>query len=573
MSTLATSIPSSSTKTSSTSTSTTPRGSVTANPKPKLITLNWSVGWVNAAPDGFNRPLVGINGQFPCPPIVGNIGDTVKINVVNNLGNETTAIHFHGMFQINTTFEDGPAMVTQCPIPPGQTFVYEFTFTQSGTYWYHSHVGGQYIDGLRGPLIIRDNNALANYGNIDNEVTLTLSDFYHVEAPYLINWFLSANNTSGAEPVPNSCLMNEAQNVQIPIVPGKLYQFHIINMGAIAGQYLQFDQHTMTVIEVDGVYIQPWDTQQLFVGVAQRYTVLIRAKATASQNFAIVSQFLTDMFGSSQTPPGQQPTCTGWLVYNTAASLPKAFTLQPQPFDDSTLVPWDQTPMYDSDNVQYVYLTADFAPNSWGSTRSMFNGLTYIAQKVPTFFTALSAPAEYLLNAQIYGQVNPVILPFGAVIELNINNHDTRAHPFHLHGHNFQLISRAGDGTMWPGLYTTPAVPMRRDTVIVYPDTGATIRFVADNPGIQLFHCHTEWHVEAGLTATFLEAPDVMVARKPYIPNSHKTACDVQNIPRAGNAGGNKKNWLDLSGANTDTSPNYYGALINPPATNPYKGP
>jgi iron transport multicopper oxidase len=51
---------------------------------------------------------------------MANIGDTIKINVNNTLGNQTTAIHFHGLFQINTTFEDGPSMVTQCPIPPGQ---------------------------------------------------------------------------------------------------------------------------------------------------------------------------------------------------------------------------------------------------------------------------------------------------------------------------------------------------------------------------------------------------------------------------------------------------------------------
>jgi iron transport multicopper oxidase len=516
--------------------------------------------------------VVGINGQWPCPPLVANVGDTIKINVNNTLGNQTTAIHFHGLFQTNTTFEDGPAMVTQCPIPPGQVFVYEFTLLQSGTYWYHAHVGGQYIDGLRGPLIIRDNNALANYGNIDKEVTLTLTDWYHVEAPYLINYFLSANNTSGAEPVPHTALINEAQNVPITMTPGKLYMFHIVNMGAVAGQYLQFDQHTMTIIEADGVYTQPMQVDQLFVGVAQRYTVLVQAKSSATQNFAIVSQFLTDMFESSNTPPGQQPTCTGWLVYNPSAPMPAPFTLTPQPWDDSQLVPWDQTPMYDSNNVQYIYLTADFGTNSWGGTRAMFNGVTYLPQKVPTFFSALSAPSQYLMNPQIYGQVNPQILPYNAVIELNVNNHDSRAHPFHLHGHNFQLINRAGNEPMWPGTYSTAPAPMRRDTIIIYPGTGATIRFVANNPGIQLFHCHTEWHVETGLTATFIEAPDVMIARKPYIPNSHKTVCDVQKIPRTGNAGGNSKNWLDLSNSNTESSPTYYGALINPPATNPYQG-
>lgn len=472
----------------------------------------------------------------------------------------------------NATFEDGSAMVAQCPIGPGQTFVYQFTIAQSGTYWYHAHVGGQYIDGMRGPLTIRDANALNNYGNIDTEYTLTLTDVYHVEAPFLINYFLSANNTSGAEPVPDSALINEAQNVKFSVVPGKTYLFHIINMGALAGQYLQFDQHNMTVIEADGVYTQPYQVSQLFVAVAQRYSVLVTALPTATQNFAIVSQFLTDMFDESVTPAGQNPTCTAWLVYNSAGSLPAPFTLTPQPFSDTVLVPWDQTPLYDSDNVQYTYLTVDFAQNDWGSNRAMVNGQTYLSQKVPTFFTALTAPSTYQSNTQIYGQVNPQIIPYGAVIEIDLNNHDTRAHPFHLHGHQFQIISRAGNEPMWPGLYTTPVSPMRRDVVVVYPGVSVTLRFVADNPGIWLFHCHTEFHVEAGMTATFIEGADVMVSRKPYIPNSHKTTCDGQNIPRTGNAGGNSVDWLDLSNANVEANQSYYGALIQSPVWNPYTG-
>jgi iron transport multicopper oxidase len=286
------------------------------NIAPQRRTYNWNIGWVNASPDGFARPFVGINGVWPLPAIVANIGDTIVINAVNALGNETTSIHFHGLFNVNSTFEDGSAMVAQCPIGPGGTFVYEFTFTQSGTYWYHAHVGGQYIDGFRGPVTIRDTNQLNNYGTIPaaNEVILTLTDVYHVEAPYLINYFLSANNTSGAEPVPDSALINEGQNAKFTMVPGKTYLFHIVNMGAIAGQYLQFDQHNMTIIEADGVYTQPYTVSQLFVAVAQRYSVLVTAQNSASSNFAVVSQFLTDMFDESITPAGQNPTVSFFLL-------------------------------------------------------------------------------------------------------------------------------------------------------------------------------------------------------------------------------------------------------------------
>ncbi|KAH8892238.1 hypothetical protein GQ53DRAFT_864098 [Thozetella sp. PMI_491] len=514
----------------------------------KLRIYNWNITWVRAAPDGFARPFVDINGQWPCPALDVNLGDTIKINVWNNLGNETTAIHFHGIFQRNTTFEDGPAMVTQCPIPPGEFFVYQFRVAQSGTYWYHARIVGQYIDGFRGPLIIR--NTQAPY-KVDQE-----------EAPYLINYFLSSNNTyatGGAEPVPNSALINEAQNVKFSVTPGKKYLFRIINIGAIAGHYLQFDQHIMTIVEADGVYTQPHDVPQLFVGVAQRYSVVVQAKPDASRNYAIILTMNSDMFASYLAPAGMNANVTGWLVYNAAKALPPPPTLQIQPFDDSVLIPADQHAYLDPP-TQTIYLTASFCPNANGSTRGLFNGVTYVPQMVPTLYTALTAPANVATNPQIYGTgSNPFVLPYGAIIEIDLNNHDGRTHPFHLHGHNFQVINRASGGPNFPGLYSAPAIPMHRDTLVVYAQGSAVIRFRADNPGINLLHCHTEWHVEGGLTVTFIEAPAELQAMKPYIPISHRDVCDKHGISRKGNAAGNTNNWLDLTGANTNPAPQQWG--------------
>ena len=86
---------------------------------------------------------------------------------------------------------------------------------------------------------------------------------------------------------------------------------------------------------------------------------------------------------------------------------------------------------------------------------------------------------------------------------------------------------------------------MRRDTVVP-AEGGATICFKADNPGTSTFHCHIEWYVDAGLTATFIVAVDVLQKMKPYIPASHKTACKKQNIPMKGNAAGNYKDMVEF---------------------------
>jgi iron transport multicopper oxidase len=90
----------------------------------KIVTYNWDVDWVSVSPDGIIRPAVGINGQWPCPPINADVGDRVIINLKNNLHNETTSIHFHGIYQKGSNQMDGPAMVTQCPVPPGSCKIF-----------------------------------------------------------------------------------------------------------------------------------------------------------------------------------------------------------------------------------------------------------------------------------------------------------------------------------------------------------------------------------------------------------------------------------------------------------------
>lgn len=90
---------------------------------------------------------------------------------------------------------------------------------------------------------------------------------------------------------------------------------------------------------------------------------------------------------------------------------------------------------------------------------------------------------------------------------------------------------------------------MRRDTVAVNAGSYAVLRFRAQNPGVWLFHCHIEWHVIMGLTATIIEAPEEL--RGLPIPSDHKAVCDLQKIPTAGNAAGHTKNLTDMTGANT----------------------
>lgn len=91
------------------------------------IEHDFTVGWVTANPDGaFDRPTIGVNGEWPLPLITANVGDHLKLNLHNGLGNASTSLHFHGFFQNGTNHMDGAVGVTQCAIPPGSSFTYEF---------------------------------------------------------------------------------------------------------------------------------------------------------------------------------------------------------------------------------------------------------------------------------------------------------------------------------------------------------------------------------------------------------------------------------------------------------------
>jgi iron transport multicopper oxidase len=143
----------------------------------------------------------------------------------------------------------------------------------------------------------------------------------------------------------------------------------------------------------------------------------------------------------------------------------------------------------------------------------------------------------------------------GQVVQVVLNNADSGRHPFHLHGHTFQLIDRSIEYDN-PVSYDSsnhsqfPAIPMRRDTVVVRPNGNFVLRFIADNPGVWFFHCHIEWHLSQGLALTFIEAPNVL-QQQLTIPQQHIDVCQAAGIPFKGNAAANEQDLLDLVGQNS----------------------
>jgi iron transport multicopper oxidase len=107
------------------------------------VTYDLDITWVLASPDGFERPVIGVNNQWPPPALYATVGDQVIVNVNNKLGNATTSLHFHGIFQNGTTNMDGAAGVTQCAIPNGGKMTYNFTVSRIYKLNSQSNISGQ----------------------------------------------------------------------------------------------------------------------------------------------------------------------------------------------------------------------------------------------------------------------------------------------------------------------------------------------------------------------------------------------------------------------------------------------
>lgn len=118
------------------------------------------------------------NRQVPGPRIRATEGDRVRIVVTNRLP-EPTSVHWHGLILPNAM--DGAAGVTQKPIAPGQSFTYEFTLEQAGTFFYHSHqqADRQQSLGLYGAFII--DPKLPPPASYDKELVIQLQEWTFVE--------------------------------------------------------------------------------------------------------------------------------------------------------------------------------------------------------------------------------------------------------------------------------------------------------------------------------------------------------------------------------------------------------
>ncbi|KAF8979466.1 hypothetical protein BGZ46_005413 [Entomortierella lignicola] len=506
----------------------------------------WTISEQTIAPDGLERKMLLVNGLFPGPLVEANTGDRIVVKVTNNI-TAGTSIHWHGMFQNGTNWMDGTTGITQCAIPPGQSLTYNYTVpNQYGTYWWHAHSSSQYVDGVFGPMIIHSPSEpqLKNY---DEDVIMMLTDYYHTESPTLVSWYMSPAS-EGTEPVPDNGLINgrnvfdcsldssslfptgnkctdNAPMFVFDFQAGKTYRVRIINAGAFADFTFSIDGHNLTVIEADGVDMQPVVVQRVPIHVAQRYSFLVHANQTVD-NYWVRATMNTNCFNVGN--PALNPNVLALVRYAGAPYTQNATSVDwsssawaPTCLDLSLdmLRPFYPEPAPNA--TKQVYFMSSFQTITDDEINRGYMNQTSWSPLMndSTVFQAQRGITTFASSQQI------VTLDTMEVVEILINNYDEGAHPFHFHGHNFYVLGY-GQGNYLPGKSTIELVnPLRRDTSTI-PGFGWTlIRFVNDNPGMWAFHCHIEWHMEAGLMVQFESLPDQI--RKFQIPSEMVAMCNA----------------------------------------------
>lgn len=152
-----------------------------------------------------------------------------------------------------------------------------------------------------------------------------------------------------------------------------------------------------------------------------------------------------------------------------------------------TLVPHDSLERF-GEPEQTVELDVIMDNLGDGANYAFFNNISYASPKVPTLYTALTT-GDTATNPEVYGTyTHSFVLKKDEIVQIVVNNLDTGRHPFHLHGHHFQALYRGEEssGTFAQSNMTEsdfPQVPMRRDTLVIWPEGNIVLRFKADNPG------------------------------------------------------------------------------------------
>ncbi|KAL2317158.1 hypothetical protein Fmac_031034 [Flemingia macrophylla] len=492
------------------------------------------------------KSFVSINGQFPGPTLYAREDDTVIIRVTNHVKYNIT-IHWHGIKQLRSGWSDGPAYVTQCPIQPGQNFVYNFTITgQRGTLLWHAHITWLRAT-VYGAIVILPKTGIAYPFPIpDKEKIIILGEWWKSDVEAVLNQAEKSGlppNISDAHtvnghtgPVPGCT----SQGYTLHVESGKTYLLRIINAALNDELFFKIAGHKLTVVEADASYVKPFETDTIFMSPGQTTNVLLTTNQRVGKYLIAVTPFMDAPIGFDNV------TSIAILRYKATSPYPKT-TLTTIPALNATPLTShfiDSLRSLNSkkyparvpltvDHSLFFAITVGLNPcDSCLTGTKLVSAINNITFLLPTVSSLLEAHYYNIKGvfADDFPAYPPTVFNYTGTQPANIRTDNgtklyrlnfnssvqiilqgtamiaPENHPFHLHGYNFFVVGQ-GLGNFDPEkdpLSFNLVDPVERNTIGIPNGGWAAIRFKANNPGVWFLHCHLEVHTTWGLKMAFI---------------------------------------------------------------------
>lgn len=408
------------------------------------------------------------SGQAPGPVLRARQGERLRIRVDNAL-DEPTAVHWHGL-RIPVDM-DGVPGISQAPIAPGQSFTYDFTVPDAGTYWYHSHVSTseQIGRGLHGALIVDE----AQPPPVDRDELWVLDD-WRLNREAQIAPFGHGMDISHGGRFGNTLTVNGRLSETFAVRAGERIRLRLVNVANARLFGIHFEGHDPQVIAYDGHPVEPHRPPggQVLLGPGQRADLILDCTGQPGETYRVIEAAYEgetyQLFAMTYAPDAP--------VRANPAPLP---TLVPNPLSDPDL-----------NAAQRLNVTLD------GGAMSGLQGAIYDGERLDVRDLMQRGRMWAINGVAAHTTAMPPLftLKRGGSYVVAIENNTVFPHPMHLHGHAFRILARDGQ--------SVPHQPWA-DTVLLNPRGTAEIAFVADNPGDWLFHCHVLEHVSGGMTSVF----------------------------------------------------------------------
>lgn len=404
------------------------------------------------------------NDTVPGPEIRVRQGERLRVSVVNELTEETT-VHWHGLRVPNAM--DGVPHLTQRPIAPGETYVYEFDAPDAGTYWYHPHQRSfeQVGRGLHGPLIVEERQPI----QVDRDVVWVLGDWRLLPNAQISDGFGNRMEMSMAGRIGNTVTVNGRVPRAFSVRSGERIRLRLINAATARIFGLEFSGHRPIVIANDGQPVEPHQAPdgRVVLGPAMRTDLVLDMTGRPGDRFAVADTFYRG------------------LEYNLLDIVYGPEPLRNRPLDAPLSLAANTMP--EPDLAGAVRHEVTFGGGMMGGMMAMRGGRNADMRSMMH-----DGMAWAINGVATKGHVMDPLLTFsrGNSCILALRNDTAWYHPIHLHGHSFRVISRNGESTRYREW---------QDTVLLSPRERAEIAFVADNPGDWMVHCHVLEHQEGGM--------------------------------------------------------------------------